>query len=500
MKKSVENQNKHSVLQWIIPFAVPMVVVLIILCHFAIRSKASAQQAVTEGMLTATRRYAEILAGELETMGRVVRSVCGVVEQDQTLSDIQIAALMKIAADSTEAIRVEFCDNDGIGIDESGNAISVGEEEYFRQIRDSDESLLYLGTDEHRDQQSIVVVEHLDSGRLMLLFYPVEKFEGLLSGKDLESGAFLAVIDEEGMVLSASGPESGMLSSGNLLDAIQTDNPEAAKTIRDCVGSGRTGTGSVKVDDDHRMLIYAPLGMNQWGIVMGVEQAYADSLVSHQWKNTRHMLISLIVVIFVFSCIITAIDIVGRIRDNQQKKELENKADTDLLTGLNNKLATERKIKNYIAQNPGSQSMMFLLDVDNFKTVNDTKGHAFGDEVLSTLGEEISSIFRASDIIGRVGGDEFMIFLKAVATEDVVRKEAEKVEDFFRNFYVGAYEKYAVRASIGVAVFPQEGTDFETLYKAADQGLYKAKRRGKNQLAFYDDKWAQTAAKEDAAD
>lgn len=135
--------------------------------------------------------------------------------------------------------------------------------------------------------------------------------------------------------------------------------------------------------------------------------------------------------------------------------------------------------------------MMFLLDVDNFKTVNDTMGHAFGDEVLSTLGEEISSIFRASDIIGRVGGDEFMIFLKAVATPEVVRKEARKVEGFFQNFHVGEQAKYAVHASIGVAVFPHEGVDFETLYKAADQGLYKAKRRGKNQLAFYDDKWGE---------
>ena len=135
--------------------------------------------------------------------------------------------------------------------------------------------------------------------------------------------------------------------------------------------------------------------------------------------------------------------------------------------------------------------MIFLLDVDNFKTINDTMGHAFGDEVLSTLGEEISSIFRASDIIGRVGGDEFMIFLKGVPTREVVRKEAKKVEDFFKTFQVGENVKYAVRASIGVAVFPHEGTDFETLYKAADQGLYKAKRRGKGQLAFYEDAWGQ---------
>ena len=65
------------------------------------------------------------------------------------------------------------------------------------------------------------------------------------------------------------------------------------------------------------------------------------------------------------------------------------------------------------------------------------------------------------------------------------------METFFKGFQAGEYVKYAATASIGVAIFPQEGSDFETLYKAADQGLYKAKKRGKNQLAFYRDEWAQ---------
>lgn len=491
VKKSMENQNRSAVLQWIVPFVVPVVIVLIILFNFSVKSKADARQAVTDDMLVSTQRYAEILANELDTMSRVVGSVCSVLEQDRTLSDTQAADLIKVVADSTVADRVEFCDNNGEGIDQSGSKISIGQEQYFQDILAADSALMYVGADVHTEQESIVVVERLESGRFMLLFYPVEKFDGLLSGENLEAGAFLVLMDADGMVLSSAGAGSGMLTGGNLLEAIRTDNPETAGHISECASDGLQGVGGVEVSGEKKMLVYAPLGMNQWGVVMGVEQAYVDSLVGEQRKNTRNMLLSLIVVIFVFSCIIMAVDVAGRIRDNKQKKELENKADTDLLTGLNNKLATERKIKNYMAQNPQTQSMMFLLDVDNFKTVNDTMGHAFGDEVLSTLGEEISSIFRASDIIGRVGGDEFMIFLKGVPTPEVVRKEAKKVEDFFKTFQVGEHVKYDVRASIGVSVFPNEGTDFETLYKAADQGLYKAKRRGKNQLAFYEDAWAQ---------
>ena len=171
----------------------------------------------------------------------------------------------------------------------------------------------------------------------------------------------------------------------------------------------------------------------------------------------------------------------------RKQEQLEVKADTDLLTGLNNKLATERKIKEYIEKNPNSQSMMFVLDIDNFKKINDTMGHAFGDEVLRSLGKQIGVLFRATDIIGRAGGDEFIIFLKGIKDTESIKKEAKKVEDFFKDFKAGEYTKYSATASIGVAIFPKEGDSFENIYKAADKALYKAKERGKNQLAFYRD-------------
>ena len=489
----MEKKNKPSVLQWIIPFAIPMIIVLIILFNFSVRTNTNAKESVSDDMFRSARRYAKEVVNELETVGRAVNSVCTMLEQDQTLDDEQIVALVRIVADCAEASRAELCNGEGNGVDQLGNKVSVGEEPYFQEIQISDSPFLYIEGEDDAAKRSILVVERVgkDERNFMLLYYPVEKFDSLLCEEDLESGAFLALIDSAGRILSASGSESKMIEGGNLLEAVQGADPEEAQRIRDAMAGNMQGAGSVKTGQESRTLYYAPLGKNQWGIILGVPQSHIDQLVGVQWKNTKGMLISLIVVFLVFCCFILVVDTIGRIRDNKQKKELENKADTDLLTGLNNKLATERKIKNYMAQNPKTQCMMFLLDVDNFKTVNDTMGHAFGDEVLSTLGEEISSIFRASDIIGRVGGDEFMIFLKAVATPEVIRKEARKVEDFFRDFHVGEQVKYAVHASIGVAVFPHEGVDFETLYKAADQGLYKAKRRGKNQLAFYDDKWGE---------
>ena len=128
---------------------------------------------------------------------------------------------------------------------------------------------------------------------------------------------------------------------------------------------------------------------------------------------------------------------------------------------------------------------MFLFDIDNFKKINDTMGHAFGDEVLATFGKKIRSEFRVTDIIGRTGGDEFIIFLKDLKDEAVIEREAGRVAGFFKDFTVGTYTKYSPTASIGAAIYPRDGVDYESLYKAADTALYKAKKRGKNQLAFF---------------
>ena len=135
------------------------------------------------------------------------------------------------------------------------------------------------------------------------------------------------------------------------------------------------------------------------------------------------MLTQLLLVLIGFFAAFLTISYTTRKNVAEHDRLLREEADTDLLTGLTNKLATERKIK----ENPNSLGMMFVLDIDNFKKINDTMGHAFGDEVLKTLGRTISSLFRVTDIIGRTGGDEFTIFLKFLKSDENTLKEARRI-------------------------------------------------------------------------
>lgn len=493
----MESQNKSVVVSWIIPSAILMIVVIVMLFNFSTKSSADASESVSRNLIKSVQGYGDDFLQELKTLESVASPIRALMERGVQWNEIGDVDIADILASSADAYKVIVCDDTGHGVDQYGTEYSIGNEEYFQSISSTD-SVTYIytedgGVDGTSVYPVIVVAERVSTEngkKYLLMFYPMERFSSLMSRSDFDTSSFLTVVNSEGYVMGSAGDRnSKVIKDGNLLEAIQPGNAEAARTIRNRLDNGSRGTTSVTVDGESCVLAYAPLGVNRWEIVLGVSQTYVDKQISLQWQNAKSMLTSLVIAIFVFLCLVAIINIISKIRTNNKKKELENKADTDLLTGLTNKLATERKIKEFMAQNPNSQSMMFMVDVDNFKKINDTMGHAFGDEVLRSLGQQIGALFRATDIIGRIGGDEFMIFLKGVNDKEAVRKEAKKVEHFFNNFQAGEYVKYAATASIGVAVFPHEGADFETLYKAADQGVYKAKKRGKNQLAFYRDEW-----------
>lgn len=492
----MKNQNRSIAFSWIVPSAILMIVVLTMLFSFSLKSSSEATEAVSKNLIEATEQYSNKCWVEFNSLKAVAQPIKKLLEKEGIQDKRYVAELTDVLASGSSAGKVYFCDKTGQGIDQSGEDISLVDKEYFQTILSSS-GTSYIYTEEETDVAAKVIVvaepvvtSNNDEGYL-LMYYSLDKFSNLLSKSDLEVNAFLALVDSEGKIIGTSGAKSEILESGNLVEAVESEDKEAAKTIRNRMKNGARGSSAVTVAGQSYTLVYIPFGINQWEMFLGVSQTYVDRQVDLQWERTKSMLTALIAVIFIFICIVMVVNIIGKIRRTEKEKQLEDKADTDLLTGLNNKLATERKIKEYMLQNPQSQSMMFLLDIDNFKKINDTMGHAFGDEVIRSLGQQIGVIFRASDIIGRIGGDEFMIFLKGISDEESIRKEAKKVETFFKGFQAGEYVKYAATASIGVAIFPQEGSDFETLYKAADQGLYKAKKRGKNQLAFYRDEWAQ---------
>lgn len=161
-------------------------------------------------------------------------------------------------------------------------------------------------------------------------------------------------------------------------------------------------------------------------------------------------------------------------------------AKNDMLTGLTNKNYTQKYLNEYIKENPDSRVALIIIDIDNFKLVNDNLGHLFGDEVLKHVAQVIKGTTHTGDIVGRIGGDEFLVFVKNYASKEEVETIAKTICTYIPAIYVGEQTAFRLSASIGIAYYPEHGMDADSLYENADKALFYTKGLGKNGYSTYD--------------
>lgn len=174
-----------------------------------------------------------------------------------------------------------------------------------------------------------------------------------------------------------------------------------------------------------------------------------------------------------------------------KEKMLKQKAEEDPLTGILNKGAFREKIENLLSKDFTNETYAFyIIDLDNFKKVNDSMGHTAGDKVLIDTAKKLCTIFSDKDFVGRIGGDEFAAFLKlqsvdSVTAEKLLLSKAKAICDQLNEVYSDNNVKINVSSSIGLAIYPQHGIKYADLYRHADEALYTAKFNGKNQFHIY---------------
>jgi diguanylate cyclase (GGDEF)-like protein len=171
--------------------------------------------------------------------------------------------------------------------------------------------------------------------------------------------------------------------------------------------------------------------------------------------------------------------------DAEKKKtlRLQKLVETDEMTGLLKRETFIRKVNDCLKmQDYVIRHAFLLLDIDEFKQQNDTYGHQFGDQVIRDTAELLKSSLRKQDICGRLGGDEFMVFLNGVSSQERVLPRIQQLCEKLHREYA---KKGSVSCSIGVAFYPQNGTDFEQLYHNADIALYEAKRAGRSNYKLF---------------
>lgn len=187
----------------------------------------------------------------------------------------------------------------------------------------------------------------------------------------------------------------------------------------------------------------------------------------------------------------SVIRIVGRIKNIDEEKNnqvrLEQRLKADPLTELLNKVAIKLTISDYIStEQEISTHAMLLIDIDNFKCVNDTLGHIMGDKAIQDIARNMKSVFRSSDYLGRVGGDEFLVFMKNT-NKAVVKEKAKDLCALINQVYKNDQGEVRVSCSIGIAFYPSEGNDYDELFSKADLAMYYSKLKGGNYYISYEE-------------
>ena len=179
------------------------------------------------------------------------------------------------------------------------------------------------------------------------------------------------------------------------------------------------------------------------------------------------------------------------IRDISDRKQAEARiqflAHHDTLTHLPNRALLLDRIQNILAgarRNQTEVGIMFI-DLDNFKTINDSLGHYAGDELLKKVASRLQSCLRAVDLVGRLGGDEFLVVLDALTNAEDIAPVAEKIAEAISEPFSLEDQVLSVSASIGVSVFPRDGETPDSLIRNADAAMYLAKERGRNNWQFF---------------
>lgn len=477
-----ERITKKFLLTRILPIAVFVLITISVFGIYSTKLRHGTTELLQGKVSYAVQVYSSYMEEQLGRLEGQMALVADMMGQGAISSD----QAMEMLSNQKYVVNVAIVSSLGVGEDINNNGVNLPAKGFSGVVKKENPTYFYGG------EGLIYILEPvMENGsvtKAVMVVCDTAGFDDLFLDFAFGSDSFLILQDNNGQIVYSFQDNNVdyLQSDSNFIDALEASKGKASSVINS-LKKQRSGCATVKFEDGNRHVAYHYIKESGWFMILGVP----DSYFATELKSFRHtvllMMLSLLGCMLLYMAIVIYNYMLSRMSGKRKSDGLLHLAETDQLTGLYNKVTTERKIKEYFEEHPDSQCLLFVLDIDNFKKINDTMGHAFGDEVLREIGQGLKQQFRASDIIGRAGGDEFIILLKHVTEDQYIIREAKKLENFFNDLQVGTYTKYSVTSSIGCAIFGRDGNTFETLYKQADEALYKAKHRGKNQLAFYKD-------------
>ncbi|MDP3228702.1 MAG: EAL domain-containing protein [Acidovorax sp.] len=372
---------------------------------------------------------------------------------------------------------------------------------------------------------------------------PQERMEPLLSSRLVSTGILAAGMALVTVVLAITGIDywssrSAMLQDSRVEAAIVADNISAALVFRDphtanemlgalkaspaVIGAGVYDADGVlfahyvRLRDPDFPTNLAALGMGENAeraglrvleIAQSIEAPasvggtlYIRKSMSSVYKRLGIRFLSALLIAGCLMGIATAMVLRSRAAVRDAENLLHALAHTDAVTGIGNRHAFNERLAGEIERAKGTKGRVALIyiDLDNFKTLNDTFGHAAGDGLLRQVSRRLQSVVRGADAISRLGGDEFAMILRLDMDEAALEKYGQRIVGVFQTAYTEVGQQVNVTCSAGIATFPDDASDMDGLVSNADTAMYRAKDMGKNRCVRFEASMNQAVARRQA--
>ena len=405
------------------------------------------------------------------------------------LSDGNMKLLVSMA-ENTDFERTALIEADGTAHYDNGAEKNVAQRRYFQEAMQGKETLSDpLESSIDQKMRVILGVPVYQNGNVIAVLggsYNVTALSRMLFNDVFDDSGYSLIINQNGEIIAYDGDSAyhEITYGDNFFKFYEHKNllsDDTLKKIRLDFKNEKDGTvrlQTASTSDAAQYLSYTKLGMNGWMICYVIP--VADAQNSYDFIKSDE---SILLGIFLILVLLLVLYIIRTNR--KQNEELIRTAELDGLTGAYNKRATEAYINKILTQMPDEKGTFVILDVDKFKDVNDRYGHAAGDMVLHELAKTFFRHFRKDDIIGRIGGDEFVIYMRNTESKEIASARVKNLIENVRSLPFEEMNGNHVTISVGIAFVPEAGNCYMDLYKNADTALYETKQNGRDGYHVY---------------
>lgn len=381
--------------------------------------------------------------------------------------------------------RILITSPSGMSHANDGKTIDVGEKSYFVTALSGVRALSDPLTSEDGKTKVVLAVPVLREGGeitgVVSGAFDIGQLNDFLFSELYEGSGYPLLVTSTGTLISTTSPTPPTQHKTffDYCASMELVEGAALGQIRQDFASGSSGYFLSRHDGRLQYMVYQSVGLdNGWMMCYTVSDHEAGADYSFVFQDVLCLGIAFLVGFLLLLLPILHIS-------QRERRHLLHQAQTDPLTGLLNRSSTRAYVNHWLS-GPDSQGALLMLDLDRFKEINDLYGHQAGDSILLLVAGQLRAHFRQSDVIGRIGGDEFMILMKGVSSLPVTERHMDQLCRELRQLKDPEYPQITISCSVGAAVAPAHGRTFKELYSHADHALYRAKHQGKDGWSVFD--------------